>query len=65
MSLKVFHLVFIAASVVLAVFVASWASTQYRADAGVGYLAGAVLSIAAAVALAVYGTRFQRKMRRL
>ncbi|MGE0704805.1 MAG: hypothetical protein AB7F99_17275 [Vicinamibacterales bacterium] len=65
MSLKAFHLVFIAMSVILSVFMAAWASGQYRADAGIGYLAAAALSVLAGVGLAVYGTKFQRKMRRM
>ena len=32
MSLRAFHLLFIALSVVLAAFVAAWATGQYRAD---------------------------------
>ena len=65
MSLKFFHLVFIASSVVLAVFMAAWASSQYRADASLGYAVTAAASLAAAAGLAIYGTKFQRKARRL
>ncbi len=65
MSLRFFHLVFIALSVVLAVFVAAWAVAQYRAEAGAGYAVAAVLSALAAAALAVYATKFQRKTRGL
>lgn len=64
-SLRIFHLVFIALSVVLAVFVAAWAVGQYRSDAGTGYVIAAVLCILSAAGLAVYGTRFQRKTRQL
>ena len=63
MSLKAFHLVFIVMSVLLSMFMAAWASGQYRADAGVVYLAAAALSVLAGAGLAVYGTKFQRKTR--
>jgi hypothetical protein len=63
MSLRVFHLVFIAASIVLAAFLAAWAAGQYRVSADVLYLVTAAASLATAVALAVYATAFQRKTR--
>jgi hypothetical protein len=65
MSLKAFHIVFIAASGVLAAFCAAWAVNQYRADPSAHYLAGAVVSVACVGALAVYATMFQRKTRNL
>ena len=65
MSLRAFHLFFIAVSGMLAVFCAAWAITQYRVDHSTTYAAGAVLSVASAGALAVYGAMFQRKTRNL
>ena len=65
MSLKAFHLLFIAISIVLAAFMAAWAVGQYRALGDASYVATAVASVAAGAGLAVYGARFQRKMRRL
>jgi hypothetical protein len=65
MSLKTFHLVFIALSVVLAAFVAAWAGQQYRALNASGYVVTAVAALAGGAGLAVYGAAFQRKMRRL
>lgn len=65
MSLKAFHLLFIAMSVVLAAFLAAWALGQYRADHSAGYVATGIASLAAAGALAVYGTAFRRKTRHL
>lgn len=65
MSLRMFHLLFIALSVVLAAFFAAWATGQYRLDHKVGYVLTAVVSAAAGVALAVYGALFQRKTRNL
>jgi hypothetical protein len=65
MSLKAFHLFFIGISGVLAAFCAAWAVAQYRVEPSVSYAAGAVVSSACVAALAVYGTMFQRKMKKL
>ena len=58
MNLKSFHLLFISVSVVLAAFVAAWGLTN-------GSMLAACASVAGAIVLIVYGTAFQRKMRRL
>jgi hypothetical protein len=64
-SLRAFHLFFIAVSIVLAAFCAAWAVGQYR-DVHQGIFAEtAVVSIVAAAGLAVYGAAFQRKTRNL
>lgn len=65
MSLRAFHLLFIALSIVLAAFVAAWAMAQYRSLHDVNYAIAAAASLGGAVALAVYVTAFQRKTRRL
>ena len=65
MSLKAFHLFFIALSIVLAAFTAAWASGQYRTAHESGYLVTAAVCVAAGIALAVYGAKFQKKARRL
>jgi hypothetical protein len=65
MSLRAFHLLFIALSVMLAAFFAAWATGQYRELHEAGYAATGVVSLLAAVALAVYGAAFQRKTRNL
>lgn len=65
MSLRMFHLVFIAMSVVLAAFFAAWSVAQYRLGYEIGYLVSAVGALAAGAGLAVYGARFQRKTRHL
>ena len=65
MSLRAFHLFFIALSVVLAAFFAAWASGQYRLEHEPVYALAGVLAVAAGGGLAVYGTRFQRKTRNL
>ena len=65
MSLKAFHLVFIALSVILTAFFAAWAAGQYRLEHEAGYALAAVAALAAGTALAVYGAAFQRKTRGL
>ncbi|MBI3400733.1 MAG: hypothetical protein HY048_04875 [Acidobacteria bacterium] len=65
MSLRAFHLLFIALSVILTVFFAVWAGAQYQSAGGAGFALAVVLSLACGVALTVYGTAFQRKTRRL
>ena len=64
-SLRMFHMVFIAVSVILAAFVAAWAVQEYQAAHAIGYLASAAASLAAGGGLIVYGTKFQRKTRTL
>ena len=49
----------------LAAFMAAWAANEYRAEPHAGYVVSAIVSLAAGAALAVYGTRFQRKTRNL
>jgi hypothetical protein len=65
MSLRAFHLLFIALSVVLAAFCAAWAVGQYRVGHDAAFMAGAALSVIAAGGLAVYGAAFQRKTKSL
>ena len=65
MSLRAFHLVFIAVSVMLAAFVAAWALNEYNTTHDAGYVAACAVSAATGVGLAVYGAIFQRKMKRL
>jgi hypothetical protein len=60
-----FHMVFIGASVILAVFVAAWAGQQYQAVQSVAYAMTAALSLVAGAGLIAYGTAFQRKTKQL
>lgn len=64
-SLKGFHLLFIAVSVVLAAFVVAWAVQQYRTDREWLDLLAALIGLSSAGVLAVYGARFRQKVRRL
>jgi hypothetical protein len=63
MSLRAFHLLFIALSVALAGFVAAWAAGQYRAAHDASYAVAGIAAIAGAAGLAVYGRMFLRKTR--
>ena len=65
MSLRAFHLLFIALSVVLAAFVAAWSGGQYRLEHEGVYLAASGSAVILGGALAWYGAAFQRKTRRL
>jgi hypothetical protein len=65
MSLRSFHLFFIAVSVIITAFCGAWAVGQYRATSEPIFVVSAIGSIAGAVGLAVYGTAFQRKTRNL
>ena len=65
MSLRMFHMVFIAFSVTLAAFCAAWAGGQYRLTHQAIYAVTAVASLAAAGGLIWYGASFQRKTRHL
>jgi hypothetical protein len=65
MSLRAFHLLFIALSVVLAAFVAAWAVGQYRLRHEWVFGLTALGSLLAAGGLAWYGTAFQRRTRNL
>ena len=65
MSLRHFHLLFIAVSVILTAFFAAWAAGQYRVAQEMSYVVSAAASLAAGAELAVYGAAFQRKTRRL
>jgi hypothetical protein len=65
MSLRAFHLLFIALSVILTAFFAAWAAGQYQVAHEVSYVVAGVASLASGVGLAIYGAAFQRKTRNL
>ena len=65
MSLKGFHIVFIIFSTLLALGVGGWCIWVDLVEGAPIYLAGAICSFSAAVALVVYGVWFYRKMKRL
>lgn len=61
MSLKAFHVVFVTLALALAGYLGWWATGQWRAGAGGGWLGLAVGCALAMVALAVYGVWFLKK----
>jgi hypothetical protein len=65
MSLKAFHIVFIIFSTLLAIGTGAWCVWVNRVEGAPIYLAGAIASFVAAIALIVYGIWFYRKMKRL
>lgn len=60
MSLKVFHLVFIAASILLAAGFAFWCFQEFARDRNLGLAAAGAGSIAAMVGLLAYARQFLR-----
>jgi hypothetical protein len=64
-SLKAFHLLFIAISVILAAFFGAWSFNEYQAGQHIAYAASGVVALATGVGLAMYGAAFQRKAKNL
>ena len=65
MSLRSFHLLFIALSVVLAAFFAAWAAGQYREAHSIGYAMVGLMSLLTGGGLVAYAAAFRRKTRAL
>lgn len=65
MSLKFFHIVFIALSCLIALVVGIWALDAYRADGSLAWILLAAIAFLGGGGLVVYGTRFLHKARRL
>ena len=65
MSLRAFHLFFIALSIILAAFCGAWAMGQYRATHDAVFMVTAAGAIVGALGLAAYGAAFQRKTKNL
>jgi hypothetical protein len=65
MSLKAFHLVFIAVSIALSAFVAAWGLREWSATRSGTALALSVVFFASGVALVGYGMHVVRKLRDL
>lgn len=65
MSLRAFHLFFIAASIALCAVIAVWGVDQYRAGGGGGDLALAAICALLGLALIAYGLKIYRKFREL
>jgi hypothetical protein len=65
MSLKVFHLFFIAVSVALSAFVAAWGLREWMATRSGGALGLSLVFFASGVALVVYGVHAVKKYREM
>jgi hypothetical protein len=65
MSLKAFHIVFIVFSTLLAMALGVWCIWIDLIEGAPIFIAGAIASFTAAIALIVYGVWFYRKMKRL
>jgi hypothetical protein len=65
MSLRFFHILFIALSALMSLVVGIWAIDAYRTDGSATWLALAVLAFAGGALLVVYGNRFLQKTRML
>ena len=65
MSLKAFHVIFISAAVLLALWLGVWAWDQRQAVGGGGFLALSCGAFAAAAGLVVYEVWFLRKTRKV
>lgn len=63
MSLKAFHIVFIAISTLLAILFGVWEVLRYVDSGNVWMLLAGLASFAVAVALVMYGVRFLKKLK--
>jgi len=65
MSLKAFHIVFIALSILLSFFCGAWLLNEYVSDRHVTYLVAAILFFGAGVGLICYGKSVLRKLKHI
>ena len=65
MSLRIFHIVFVVVSVLLALFVSVWGIRAYMMTKEASWLALGILFLASGCALIVYGQRVYRKLKEL
>lgn len=65
MSLKTFHIFFIALSILLAIGFGVWEVREYADGGASGRLIAASLSFLVAAGLIVYGVRFVRKLKHI
>ena len=63
MSLRAFHLVFIALSALFAVGFGLWLADHFLREGDLRWIAGSLASLACAALMVVYGVRFFRKTR--
>ena len=65
MSLKTFHIIFVAVSTLLAFFFAGWLLNNYLATKAIGALIGAILSALVGVGFIWYGKAVLKKLKRI
>ena len=65
MSLKAFHIVFVAASVILMAFLTGWSFLAYQETRSADYLGWSLCAACSVVGLVVYGRFFLRKRRNI
>lgn len=65
MSLRAFHIVFIIATIVLSLYVALWGIREFTEERSASALTLAVLFLAMAVGLMIYGKKAFAKLRDL
>jgi hypothetical protein len=65
MSLKAFHIVFVAASILLAFFSGGWLMHDYLATRQVAELVAGILSVLAGIVLIGYGKSILRKLKHI
>ena len=65
MSLKAFHIVFVAASVILMAFLTGWSLLAYQETHSADYLVWSLCAACSVVGLVVYGRFFLRKLRNI
>ena len=65
MSLKAFHIVFIAASILLAFFCGVWLLHEYSASRQAALLVAAILFLTAGAGLICYGKSVLRKLKHI
>ena len=65
LSLRSFHVFFIAVSIVLSVWVGAWGVANYRSGGGTGSLVLAALFLVVGFVLVLYFVRVRKKLRDL
>lgn len=65
MSLKAFHIVFVAASVLLMTFLCGWSFLSYQETRSTEYLVWSLCAALSVVGLVAYGRYFLRKLRNI
>jgi uncharacterized PurR-regulated membrane protein YhhQ (DUF165 family) len=65
MSLRIFHIIFVVATVILSLYVAWWGIREFSHERNFGALALALLFLATAVGMTIYGKKAAAKFKEL